>query len=101
MPLNRNYYTKGVIRIDENLRNIGDDILNMMIDNNLKYASLKNNNVVEGRSWEMAAAKSMLNEKGVYSGEVIGYDAAHGPTYGKVPAIHVKRQVYKNVISVI
>ena len=61
------------INIDINLRDIGAPIISMLKRHNVKYMSLMRDNVVEGRSWEMAVSMSLLMNSGVYSGEVIAY----------------------------
>lgn len=91
----RNY--KGIY-IDNNLKHVGDPIMALLHHYAVRYVSLLRDNIVEGRSWEMAACKSLLNDAGVYSGTVKQFSNGR-IEYGIVPGIDIKRLVFGNVIT--
>lgn len=93
-PINRTYRKLNGIMVDVNLRNMGLEIARLLSDENFTHLSLKRNNVVEGRSWEMSVTKSILDEKGMYSGVLQAYDGLDNIEYGAVPAIDIKRKLY-------
>uniref|UniRef100_A0A2V0RJ17 Uncharacterized protein n=1 Tax=viral metagenome TaxID=1070528 RepID=A0A2V0RJ17_9ZZZZ len=97
-PLDRNYSHSKGIYIDENLRDIGEPMITLLKDYNVKYLSLKRDNVVVGRSWEMAATQALLGKQGTYSGTVEQYDSST-IRYGHVPGLSTKRILSPNVIT--
>lgn len=89
-PLLREYRQKGSLFVDNNLRNMGSHITSLLQDNGVKFISLRRDNIVEGRSWEMAAAHAIRDRVGVYSGTVDSYvDGVI--TFGPVPGVAVKK----------
>lgn len=97
--INRQYVRREDVKVDSNLRDVGIQLLNFLKDENITYVTLKNNNVVEGKSWEMAAVEASIGNVGTYSGTVEEYDGEM-VTYGEVPGLHIKRKLDSNVKSV-
>lgn len=98
-PLNRNYRTEHGVFVDKNLRTAENLIMSLIKSSGHRYLSLGYNNVVVGRSWEMAAVNAILNNDGVFSGTLseIRGGVAH---YGPVPGVNLKRSLDKNLITV-
>jgi len=66
---NRQYRSEGGVFVDVNLRDVEPHMLKMVRKNT--YISLKNDNYVTGRSWEMAGYMALHGVKGeVFSGTV-------------------------------
>lgn len=99
-PLSREYVRIENVMIDKNIRDYGVPILNAIKDRGYTHISLFNDNMVFGRSWEMSAAKLLLDIPGVFSGTVEDYKSPNVFKFGIVPGIDVKKEVYKNVITV-
>jgi len=97
-PLLRKYVPKGNLRVDENLRDVGSHFLAFASKFQPMYLSLMRDNVVEGRSWEMAAAQALLGDEGIYSGTVDGYTGSR-VYYGAVPAVETKRILAPHLIT--
>lgn len=100
-PINRKYIYNEGIYIDVNIRDVGVDIINAFHDFGIRYVSLRRNVIVEGRSWEMSAAMALLNEEGVYSGVVDMYKPPRHFSFGAVPAVDVKRKLFRKLITYI
>jgi hypothetical protein len=98
-PLNRKYTMLDDINVDKNIKDCGHAILQAIREHEFTHVSLLNNNVVYGRSWEMCAAKLLLNVDGVFSGTVESYQHPNIFIFGSVPGISVKKEVYKNIIT--
>lgn len=96
-PLDRKYRRSKGLMVDTNLKNVGSDVIKLLLDHGITYISLKNDNIVEGRSWEMAAATRVLNKEGAYSGEVSHYKRGSHISFGYVPALNVKTSLIKGL----
>lgn len=97
-PIDRSYVLTDGIYIDKNLRDIGIHITKLLIDYGVRFVSLRRNNVIIGRSWEMAAAQGLLGDTGTYSGTVEEYNSST-IRYGNVPGLSVKRILSPNVVT--
>jgi hypothetical protein len=98
-PLDKQYRRINGVDVDENIKDVGTEVIEAMIANNLRYISLRRNVIVEGRSWEMAAAMAIMGVRGVYSGEIVKYVHPNSFLFGPVPAIDIKRKIVKNLIT--
>lgn len=96
--LNKNYKVLHNVCVDENIKNVGKAILKLISAFGYAYLSLKNDNLIEGRSWEMAAAKAIIGEPGTYTGTVEAFDA-NVITYGPVPGMNIKLKMSSNLVS--
>jgi len=97
-PLDRNYVNLNGIHVDSNLRDFSHKMVEIVKHFGYKYVSLKRNNVVEGRSWEMAAIHALMKMEGIYTGEIKSFDKK-SVTFGAVLGVDVKRRLSKNIIS--
>jgi len=97
-PLKRNYRQIGRLNVDTNLSDVSINIMNLLTDEGVKFVSLLRDNLVEGRSWEMAASRALLNKGGVYSGTLLAYENER-MYYGSVPGITIKRIINENTIT--
>lgn len=84
------------LNVDVNLREIGNEMVNLLSHKGYNYVSLRRNNIVEGRSWEMAAAMSLFDEMGVYSGTVESVSDSK-IEFGPVPGVPIKRLLYNKL----
>lgn len=87
------------LNIDRNLKDFGDNILDLMQKKGVNYISLGRDNVVEGRSWEMAAAHAAYGAKGLYSGTVESYQD-NKVKFGAVPGLRQKEKLSKELKTV-
>lgn len=78
--------------MDSNLKDSSATIRKMLKDFGVDYVSLARDNIVEGRSWEMAVSQALLNYDGVYSGTLESYNDTK-VVYGPVPGLDVKRKM--------
>ena len=77
---------------------MGNAISDQIKEHGYHYLSLKNDNLVVGRSWEMAASKALNDVNGVFSG-TLDYTKTGDFMYGHVPEINLKRTLYPNLIT--
>uniref|UniRef100_A0A2V0RAV8 Uncharacterized protein n=1 Tax=viral metagenome TaxID=1070528 RepID=A0A2V0RAV8_9ZZZZ len=90
--LKRNYRFARGIYVDTNLRNTSPHVLQFIYDNGYSYVSLLNDVIVEGRSWEMSAVKSIIDKPGIYSGTVESISNGIA-NYGTVPGLAIKKRM--------
>jgi hypothetical protein len=89
------------VHIDVNLRDVSLAMASL-IGGNFNYATLKRDNVVEGRSWEMGAALCLHNIKAMATGVVESFETFKGGKiihFGPVPGIKVKRTMTINLLT--
>lgn len=91
-PLKRKYVKHANVYIDENIKDVGKALLDELSSENDLYVSLKRDNVVEGRSWEMAAHSAFNGINDVFSGTV-DRDVNGTIIYGMVPGKGIKKMV--------
>lgn len=97
--MRRTYKSYKGIHIDSNLRDVSENILHFLKDNDVLFVSLKRNNVVEGRSWEMAAVHGVLGNRGVFTGTLHEYLPKDSAIFGGVPGVDVKRKLSNLLIT--
>uniref|UniRef100_A0A2V0RJW0 Uncharacterized protein n=1 Tax=viral metagenome TaxID=1070528 RepID=A0A2V0RJW0_9ZZZZ len=95
--LDRKYRMMNGVAFDTNLRDVGEAITRMLRDYGITHVSLKRDNVVEGRSWEMGAAKSLLGIEDTSTGTVLLYEPNERVTFGPVLGIPTKRYMITNL----
>lgn len=103
-PLKRAYKRHGNHMFDSNLKDVGTELLTILSKYAPSYVSLRRNNIIEGRSWEMAAIHGFLGVPGIYSG-VINHIHRNRIHFGPVMGVGVKRELgnfltYENIPSV-
>jgi hypothetical protein len=92
---NRKYRKVGNMFVDANLRDVEPHMVELLSKH--KFISLKNDNLVTGRSWEMAGYMAAHNSRGVYSGTV---EIENGSVkFGDVPGVDIKRKLYGGLIT--
>jgi hypothetical protein len=91
----------GNLKVDVNLRDVSYTIAKLL-NRTSQYLTLKRDNVVEGRSWEMAALLAQEGFNGVSTGELsssVRIPSGVRLTFSPVLGISTKKKMYKNVIT--
>uniref|UniRef100_A0A2V0RA90 Uncharacterized protein n=1 Tax=viral metagenome TaxID=1070528 RepID=A0A2V0RA90_9ZZZZ len=97
-PLDREYNVRYGLHIDVNVLDIGPAMISLLHETELTFISLHRDVKLEGRSWEMAAALSIIGVETTASGTL--EEVSDGVlAFGPVPGIDVKKTLSPNLLT--